>query len=98
MASREEIHDLVVITYDDKNGEKLQNIRNVIQGDIKDLGELKDITDWNEIAKLHGTNDAKLGPDHIRGLLISKSAVKDILLLNEINQSQVLNYRGLSFY
>ena len=67
MASREEIHDLVVITYDDKNGEKLQNIRNVIQGDIKDLGELKDITDWNEIAKLHGTNDAKLGPDHIRG-------------------------------
>ena len=70
----------------------------VIQGDIKDLGELKDITDWNEIAKLHGTNDAKLGPDHIRGLLISKSAVKDILLLNEINQSQVLNYIGLSFY
>ena len=86
MASREEIHDLVVITYDDKNGEKLQNIRNVIQAD------------WNEIAKLHGTNDAKLGPDHIRGLLISKSAVKDILLLNEINQSQVLNYIGLSFY
>ena len=98
LASREEIHDLVVITYDDKNGEKLQNIRNVIQGDIKDLGELKDITDWNEIAKLHGTNDAKLGPDHIRGLLISKSAVKDILLLNEINQSQVLNYIGLGFY
>ena len=47
LASLEEIHDLVVITYDDKNGEKLQNIRNVIQGDIKDLGELKDITDWN---------------------------------------------------
>ena len=60
MASREEIHDLVVITYDDKNGEKLQNIRNVIQGDIKDLGELKDITDWNEIAKLHGRNGKPL--------------------------------------
>ena len=80
MASREEIHDLVVITYDDKNGEKLQNIRNVIQGDIKDLGELKDITDWNEIAQLHGIIEAKLDPERIRDLLISKSAVKDFLL------------------
>ena len=52
----------------------------MIQGDIKDLGELKDITDWKEIAKLHGIEEEKLGPDHVRDLLISKSAVKDFLL------------------
>ena len=77
---REEIHDLIVVTFDDDNGEKLQNVKNVIQGDIKDLGELKDITDWKEIAKLHGIEEEKLGPDHVRDLLISKSAVKDFLL------------------
>ena len=69
-----------MVTFDDDNGEKLQNVKNVIQGDIKDLEELKDITDWKEIAKLHGIEEAKLGPDHVRDLLISKSAVKDFLL------------------
>jgi len=77
---REEIHDLIVVTFDDDNGEKLQNIKNVIQGDIKDLAELQDITDWNAIAQLHGISEAKLDPEHIRDLLISKSAVKDFLL------------------
>merc|ERR1712049_98314 len=77
---REEIHDLIVVTFDDDNGEKLQNIKNVIQGDIKDLAELQDITDWNAIAQLHGISETKLDPEHIRDLLISKSAVKDFLL------------------
>ena len=76
----EKSQDLLVVTFDDDNGEKLQNIKNVIQGDIKDLAELPDITDWNEIAQLHGIIEAKLDPEHIRDLLISKSAVKDFLL------------------
>ena len=76
----EKSQDLLVVTFDDDNGEKLQNIKNVIQGDIKDLAELPDITDWNEIAQLHGIIEAKLDPERIRDLLISKSAVKDFLL------------------
>ena len=76
----EKSEDLLVVTFDDDNGEKLQNIKNVIQGDIKDLAELPDITDWNEIAQLHGIIEAKLDPERIRDLLISKSAVKDFLL------------------
>ena len=74
---REDIHDLIVVTFDDESEEKLQTVKNVIQGEIKDPAELQELTKWNEIAKLHGL-DTTLNREQIRDVLISKSAVKDL--------------------
>ena len=74
---REDIHDLIIVTFEDESDEKLQTVKNVIQGEIKDLAELQELTNWNEVAKLHGL-ESTLNQEQIRDVLISKSAVKDL--------------------
>ena len=76
---REDIQDLLVVTFDDESGDKLQKVKDVIQGEIKDLAELEELINWTEIARMHGL-ETKLDAEQIRDVVISKSAVKDLLL------------------
>ena len=71
--------DFIVVTFEDENGEKFQNLKNLVQGEVRDLSELNEITNWSEIAKLHGI-DTNLDHQQIKDLLTSKTAVKDLLL------------------
>merc|ERR1712020_403206 len=54
----ETMQDLLVVLFEDENQEKFKSIQNIIDGDITDLSELEQITDWKQISKLHGIQES----------------------------------------
>ena len=73
------IKDLIVVLFEDEKDEKIKKIKEIIQGNLTDLSELQEVTNWSRIAKLHGINE-NTQPDNISDLVISKTACKEILL------------------
>ena len=73
------VTDLIVVVFQDESQEKIQKIQDLIDGDLKDLSELEQITDWSQISKLHGVNK-NTDPNILTDLVISKTACKEFLI------------------
>jgi EKC/KEOPS complex subunit CGI121/TPRKB len=72
--------DLIIVIFDDdENQSKFKSITDLIQGHPVDWTELTQITDWDNIAKIHGLSSTK-NPEEISDLVISKAGVKDLIL------------------
>jgi len=75
----ESIKDLIVVLFQDESQEKFKSMQDIIDGDVTDLSELQEITDWNQISKIHGINE-NCDTGLISDLVISKTACKELLL------------------
>ena len=73
------VKDLIVVVFQDENEEKINAIQDIINGELKDLSELEQVTNWAQISKLHGVNE-NTNPSIISDLVISKTACKEYLL------------------
>ena len=73
------VKDLIVVVFQDESQEKIKIIQDLIDGYLKDLSELEQITDWSQISKLHGVNK-NTDPNILTDLVISKTACKEFLI------------------
>ena len=49
-----------MVVFQDESQEKIKTIQDLIDGDLKDLSELEQITDWSQISKLHGVKKIQI--------------------------------------
>jgi hypothetical protein len=68
-----------VVVFQDESQEKIEIIQDLIDGYLKDLSELEQITDWSQISKLHRVNKTT-DPNILTDLVISKTACKEFLI------------------
>ena len=68
----EKITDLIVVTFQDQ-------VQDLIEGDLADLSQLNQVTNWEKIAKMHGIKP-DMDRDKISDLVISKTSCKDFLM------------------
>ena len=75
----EQVTDLVVLVFEEDGEDKISNIKELIQGDMKEFGELGQVTDWDKVAKMNGM-DSDTKHEVLCDYMISRSASKDLLL------------------
>ena len=68
-----------MVVFQDESQEKIKTIQDLIDGYLKDLSELEQITDWSQISKLHRVNKTT-DPNILTDLVISKTACKEFLI------------------
>merc|ERR1719458_1928798 len=72
--------NLVAVIFDDENGEAEKRLTEAVRGDVeRDPKDISRLTDWDLVAKAHkekNVSDRKA----LTSLLISRTAVKDIVL------------------
>lgn len=72
--------EMLVVLFQDESGDKSKLVGSLIHGKLVDISELDEIINWGRIASLHGLNENSICHDDLKDLVISKSAIKDLLL------------------
>ena len=75
----DKVKDLLVVTFNDSNGDKMNQMQDLIKGDLAHIDDLRQMGDWPAICKLYGL-DSGLGQDFIMDYVVSKTSCKEFLL------------------